>query len=67
MVVRGKNMGDVKVENRAAVLNLLTGWAYLKLYPRMKKKRASGAAYLAAGALILILGVVSAISIWGGL
>ncbi len=51
----------------AAVLNLLTGWAYLKLYPRMKKKRASGAAYLAAGALILILGVVSAISIWGGL
>lgn len=49
----------------AAFLNLMTGWFYLKMYPRMKKKQASGAAYLAAGVLILILSAVSAVSLWG--
>ena len=49
----------------AAFLNLMTGWFYLKMYPRMKKKRASGAGYLAAGAVILVLCIISAVSIWG--
>ena len=49
----------------AAALNLLTGWFLLKMYPRLKKKRASGIGYLAIGFLILVLCIVSAISIWG--
>ena len=50
----------------AAFLNLTTGWFYLKMYPRMKKKRASGAGYLISGALIFILCIISALSLWGG-
>ncbi|MDO4266762.1 MAG: hypothetical protein Q4C63_09935 [Eubacteriales bacterium] len=49
----------------ASVLNLTTGWFYLKMYPRMKKKRASGAGYLILGALLFVLCIISAVSLWG--
>lgn len=48
----------------AAFLNILTGWFYLKMYPRMKKKQFSGAGYLTVGVLLLILGLISALSLW---
>lgn len=48
-----------------AILNLVTGRMYLKMYPRQKKKKNAAIGYLAAGALMLLLGVVSAVSIWG--
>lgn len=51
----------------AAVLNVTTGWLYMKMYPRMKKKRASGFIYVIAGLLIFALCVISAASIWGSL
>lgn len=50
----------------AALLNLMTGWFYIKMYPRMKKKRASGIGYLVSGGLIFLLCVLSAVSLWGG-
>lgn len=48
----------------AAFLNLMTGWFYLKMYPRMKKKQVSSVGYLIAGLLLLILGSISAVSLW---
>ena len=48
----------------AAFLNIMTGWFYLKMYPRMKKKRFSGAGYLIAGILLLLPGLISAVSLW---
>lgn len=49
----------------AALLNIVTGWFYMKMYPRVKKKRALGAGYLITGMVILLLCIISAISIWG--
>ncbi|MGI6079626.1 MAG: DUF6637 family protein [Candidatus Avilachnospira sp.] len=47
-----------------AVLNLVTGRMYIKMYPRQKKKRQAAIGYIIAGILIMILCVVSAVSLW---
>lgn len=49
----------------AAALNLISGCFLLKMYPRMKKKKASAVLYLIVGFLITVLFLVSAVSIWG--
>ena len=49
MVVRGKNMGDVKVENRAAVLNLLQAQG------RMSRKRIAALLNLTPAAITTIV------------
>ena len=46
-----------------ATLNLVTGRMYLKMYPRQKNKRKAAIGYSIAGALIMILCVVSAVSL----
>lgn len=49
----------------ASALNLITGCFLLKMYPRIKKKKASGIAYVIVGSLIAVLCILSAVSIWG--
>lgn len=51
----------------ASVINFVSAWFNLKMFPRMKKKRAAAVAYLLTGFLILLLFVLSAVSIWGNL
>lgn len=48
----------------AAVLNFLTGWFYLRMYPRVRKKKAAGMMYMIIAVVISILCVISAIAIY---
>ena len=42
----------------------MTGWFYIKMYPRVKKKKTLGTFYIIVGLIILVLCIISAISIW---
>ncbi|MDO4438416.1 MAG: hypothetical protein Q4B86_03090 [Eubacteriales bacterium] len=48
----------------SSVLNIMTGWFYIKMYPRVKKKKTLGTFYIIVGLIILVLCIISAISIW---
>lgn len=47
-----------------ALLNFLTGWFYLQMYPRVRKKKAAGVMYIIISVVIAVLFVVSAVAIY---
>lgn len=48
----------------AAVLNGVNGWNRIKMGGRDKKKKAGGIVQLSVGAALLLVGILSAVSIW---
>ena len=47
-----------------SLLNFLTGWFYLKMYPRVRKKKAAGVMYIIIAVVIALLFIVSAVAIY---
>mgnify|MGYP001777738811 CR=1 FL=1 len=48
----------------ASVLNFLTGWFYIRMYPRVRKKKAAGSLYMVIGTITALLCIISAVAIY---
>ena len=48
----------------ASVLNFLTGWFYISMYPRVRKKKAAGSLYMVIGTITALLCIISAVAIY---
>jgi len=49
----------------ASMINIATSFFQFKMFPRNRKKQISSLIYLITGLLMVALGVISAVSIWG--
>ncbi len=51
----------------AALLNFLTGWFYIRMFPRIRKKKAAGVMYIVISVVIAVLCILSAVAIYTNL
>ena len=48
----------------ASILNFMTGIFYIRMYPRVRKKKAAGSLYIVIGSITAVLCIVSAVAVY---